>query len=341
MTEETKYPLVTFALVSYNQEKHIREAVEAALAQDYPNLEIILSDDCSKDGTFEIIKDLASAYAGAHQVVVRQSPTNRGLGRHFQDVVQVAKGDFLVAAAGDDISLPSRTRLMVDLMRREGAQLGASNFNRMNNSGELLTENERNDYSSNYLWEIVDADPSRFVNGATAVYKRSFLLRAFSASLDAIRAGKLYNEDIFLSAFAIAEGRKPASYCVAGLVNYRVNPDSLSNFVRESGDFKSQMQLIRRQQFWSMTRIGILDVVEEIAMNYPEFSQLVRWRVIARNRRLAEFELMASHAQFLQRLQAIKFIQNAADVRVWLVRLFGERMHGLVRVLSAMLANRT
>lgn len=37
-------PLVTFALFAYNQESCIREAVEGALAQDYENLEIILSD---------------------------------------------------------------------------------------------------------------------------------------------------------------------------------------------------------------------------------------------------------------------------------------------------------
>ena len=44
-------PLLTFALFSYNQENYIRQAVEGALAQDYPRLEIIISDDCSQDET--------------------------------------------------------------------------------------------------------------------------------------------------------------------------------------------------------------------------------------------------------------------------------------------------
>lgn len=45
---------VTFFLLAYNQERYIREA---ALAQDYPDLEVVLSDDCSTDGTFAIIQE--------------------------------------------------------------------------------------------------------------------------------------------------------------------------------------------------------------------------------------------------------------------------------------------
>jgi hypothetical protein len=45
-------PFVTFALFVYNQEKYIREAVEGAFSQTYEPLEIILSDDCSTDRTF-------------------------------------------------------------------------------------------------------------------------------------------------------------------------------------------------------------------------------------------------------------------------------------------------
>ena len=53
----TDRPLVTFALFAYNQEEFIREAVEGAFAQTYEPLEIILSDDCSSDRTYEIIQE--------------------------------------------------------------------------------------------------------------------------------------------------------------------------------------------------------------------------------------------------------------------------------------------
>ena len=63
-------PLVTFALFAYNQEQFIREAVEGAFAQTYEPLEIILSDDCSTDRTFEIMQEMASACEGCRVKVI-------------------------------------------------------------------------------------------------------------------------------------------------------------------------------------------------------------------------------------------------------------------------------
>ena len=48
-------PSVTMVLVCYNQEKYIKEAVLSVLSQDYSDLKIIISDDCSKDKTVSII----------------------------------------------------------------------------------------------------------------------------------------------------------------------------------------------------------------------------------------------------------------------------------------------
>ena len=48
-------PLVSFCIVTYNQEKYIRAAIEGALKQTYSPMEIIISDDCSTDGTYKEI----------------------------------------------------------------------------------------------------------------------------------------------------------------------------------------------------------------------------------------------------------------------------------------------
>ena len=72
----TDQPMVTFALFAYNQEKYIREAVKGAFSQTYEPLEIILSDDCSSDRTFEIMQEMAKAYQGPHRVVARTNRKN-------------------------------------------------------------------------------------------------------------------------------------------------------------------------------------------------------------------------------------------------------------------------
>ena len=67
-------PLVTFIVISYNQEAFIRDGVEGAFSQTYSPLEIVLSDDCSRDRTFEIMQELAAAYRGPHRVILNRNP---------------------------------------------------------------------------------------------------------------------------------------------------------------------------------------------------------------------------------------------------------------------------
>ena len=118
MTETTNRPLVTFALFAYNQEQYIREAVEGAFSQTYEPLEIILSDDCSSDRTFEIMKEMAAAYEGPHEVQIRQSAVNAGILAHVLRVSREASGDYIIVAAGDDISQPKRTEIIAEAASR-------------------------------------------------------------------------------------------------------------------------------------------------------------------------------------------------------------------------------
>lgn len=131
-------PLVTFALFAYNQEKYIREAVEGAFAQTYEPLEIILSDDCSTERTFEIMQEMAQAYRGPHAVRLNRNPKNMGISPHVRHVHEMCNGVFIVHAAGDDISLPNRTEIIVRcfLDTNDPPSLVASNSLSITESGE-------------------------------------------------------------------------------------------------------------------------------------------------------------------------------------------------------------
>ncbi|TWU32602.1 glycosyltransferase [Novipirellula artificiosorum] len=112
-------PLVTFSLLAYNQEKYIRKAVEGAFAQTYSPLEIILSDDCSTDSTFSIIQEMVADYHGRHRVQVIRNEKNLGLIGHINKVLSTVKTDWVVLAAGDDVSLDHRCQEIVERVRRE------------------------------------------------------------------------------------------------------------------------------------------------------------------------------------------------------------------------------
>ena len=113
MADYKKYPLVSFVIIAYNQEHYVVEAVAAAFAQTYSPLEIILSDDCSGDSTFEIMQRAAAEYKGPHRVVLNRNSSNLNIGGHVNAVAALATGELVVLAAGDDISVPTRTQVLV------------------------------------------------------------------------------------------------------------------------------------------------------------------------------------------------------------------------------------
>lgn len=215
MNEESRYPRVTFALIAYNQEKYIREAIEGALAQDYPNLEIIISDDCSTDQTFQEMRLAVSrAPAGLSLKLVRQDQ-NRGVGAHINSVMKLVEGELVVIAAGDDVSRPDRTSQLVAkwmaLKKAPGVLHSACKI--VDESGHASGE-----LTCTWLDDLVDAQ--RFVKnnqrivGATAAWVPD--LFSFFGDLD----GNLVNEDRAIPFRALLLGR-PIAYVEEPLVRYR------------------------------------------------------------------------------------------------------------------------
>lgn len=112
-------PLVSFCLFTYNQEQFIADAVNGALSQTYSPLEIIISDDGSSDNTVNIIEGLIGAYVGPHKIIFNKNEKNLGIREHCNKVLyDIAQGEVLLLAAGDDISLPERTSVYVDYFKR-------------------------------------------------------------------------------------------------------------------------------------------------------------------------------------------------------------------------------
>jgi glycosyltransferase involved in cell wall biosynthesis len=122
MTQSGDRPLLTFALVSCNQEPFVREAVEAAFAQTYSPLQIILSDDCSDDRSFEIMREMAEAYRGPHQITLNRNPARKIMGGHMNRVLELTRGELIVIAAADDVSLPNRTEVVHETWEKSGRQ---------------------------------------------------------------------------------------------------------------------------------------------------------------------------------------------------------------------------
>ena len=139
---EPSRPLLTFAIAALNQEPFIREAVEAAFAQTYSPLEIVLSDDHSDDRTFEIMKEMAAAYRGPHKIILNQNPKRRCIGGHINRVIEISHGELIVGAAGDDVSLPDRARIAYETWEQSGRRATSihSNFIQVDEKGLAIEQ---------------------------------------------------------------------------------------------------------------------------------------------------------------------------------------------------------
>lgn len=115
ISNEKKYPLATLVVFFYRQEQFVQDTVMGALAQSYPNLEIILSDDCSPDGTFDAIQRAVQGYHGPHKVVLNRNERNLGLVPHVNKLLfELSNGEFIFLNGGDDISMPERVSWTMD-----------------------------------------------------------------------------------------------------------------------------------------------------------------------------------------------------------------------------------
>ena len=105
--------------LTYNQEKYVEEALRSALAQDYPNLEIIIADDGSTDQTLAIIGSVLAAHPRRQVARILSPEPNMGLVKNWNRATQAASGDFFVAMAGDDVSAAGRTAAMAEIFAQD------------------------------------------------------------------------------------------------------------------------------------------------------------------------------------------------------------------------------
>jgi len=175
-------PLVSFCLFTYNQENFIEEALDGALRQTYSHLEIIISDDCSTDRTYDIIKGLLKDYNGPHQIILNRNESNIGLVEHVNKVLyDISNGEYVVMAAGDDISLPNRVEESINfILKQEEEIVALSSSREIINENSELSKNQRQDTENNIIFDgsYYYSKDYKHVNGPTRVLSRK-LINAF------------------------------------------------------------------------------------------------------------------------------------------------------------------
>jgi glycosyltransferase involved in cell wall biosynthesis len=107
-------PLVSVAVLTYNQRELVADTLESVLSQDYPRLEIVVGDDGSRDGTQELIAAIASRHPRTVKPLLARE--NAGITVNSNRILQACSGELVAWLGGDDLFLPGKISRQVDVM---------------------------------------------------------------------------------------------------------------------------------------------------------------------------------------------------------------------------------
>lgn len=118
-------PLVSICIPVYNAERFIVETVQSALAQTYPNVEIVIQDNASTDNTWTLLQALAQQQASLQ---IQQNPTNGGPNANFNRVVARARGSYINILGADDTLHPTFIENCLQAFRQHSADVVTANY---------------------------------------------------------------------------------------------------------------------------------------------------------------------------------------------------------------------
>jgi glycosyltransferase involved in cell wall biosynthesis len=137
--EPRALPLVSIGMPLWNASgAYLREAMASLLSQDYPHLELILSDNGSTDDTPDVCREYA---ASDSRIRFHRADRNMGAIWNFNHVFRLATGEYFMWAAFDDLRDPAYVRKCVEALERHPeAVLCCTKVRYIDEEGEEIME---------------------------------------------------------------------------------------------------------------------------------------------------------------------------------------------------------
>ncbi len=128
-------PPITIGMPVYNGIEFIDQALAALVEQSYPNFTLLISDNASTDGTWELLQAWA---ARDDRIVLHRQETNIGATRNFRYVLDLAQTDYFMWHAHDDWLAPNCVEEMVRVITSEpGCTLACGSIKKFRADGSL------------------------------------------------------------------------------------------------------------------------------------------------------------------------------------------------------------
>lgn len=111
------FPLVSVLIPAYNHENYIQETIESIINQTYPNIELIILDDGSKDKTWEKITELKPKCENRFVKIHFETKQNEGTCMTLNKLLKLSSGEFVYIIASDDLAKPQAIEKEVEFLQ--------------------------------------------------------------------------------------------------------------------------------------------------------------------------------------------------------------------------------
>jgi glycosyltransferase involved in cell wall biosynthesis len=213
----SKDPLISVVMCAYNGLPYIEEAVDSILRQTYLNLELVISDDGSSDGTREWLRQVSDP-----RVRIYYQSTNLGYVRNKNFAHAQARGEFITQQDNDDISTLDRIERQYRALQKSHCRIAACGYFRIDRSGKRHAE----------LAAPRDVIITRTPNGPYPFWFPALLIHrsVFEAIgvFDEYFAGA-FGDDLYWT--VKANERFPIYALGVALYGYRDNPTSITSLL--------------------------------------------------------------------------------------------------------------
>lgn len=298
--------------ISYNHGRFVAEAIRSAMAQDYPDLELVVCDDASPDGTRAILEEELKQCPPHVTLVRAHSEVNVGLIANYNRGIAACTGDVIIAMSGDDVSLPSRvSSVMTVFAGNPQCMLVFSNWIRIDESDQFLPGSSRfqEDRIFSYDKSVRDIYAEGKGPGATAAIRA----RVFSA-FEPLESGNR-PEDISIWVRALLMGE--IHYLAKPLVKWRTHSANLSNYQVDQDPLETKKRILKdllhRQNYHRQFNkdIGIAASKSFIPQTLAKqlFSTVMRHRELDRLRRYS----LTCHSWRLWKGAVLRLIKTAPE----------------------------
>ncbi len=291
-------PTVSVLVPTYNRAGFLKQAIASVLGQTFDDFELIISDNASTDGTYEIVKSFADP-----RIIYSRNPCNIGCSGNMRQCLALARGQYVTFLLDDDLMMPENLERKVEVLRRHPrVGLVHSRFHMIDEEGRLLKESTNWGHGPERDTDVIEpgyAVLTRMLTGFCEVNLPTAMFRRDVRDRIGQWTAQLHHTDDYEYWMRIAVFYDVA-YLAAPLIKWRWHKGSLTS------------QHIKKEGGTGVTAEGLYEqllakqmVLERYGRRIPQVAVLKRLvRQEIRNRVVLQADVMLDNESSSQEVRA-------------------------------------